>query len=95
MRIVTQPSRVTATTMIVISALMILAIAVPSSVLSHASGCAMRMPEAGRTQVRGSLSLDEVAATLGAGDVPDRRETCPLVSYFPRLRGGEGHPEAS
>ncbi len=37
MRIVTQPSRVTATKMIVISAPMILAIAVPSSVLSRAS----------------------------------------------------------
>ena len=55
----------------------------------------MRMPEAGRTQVRGSLSLDEVAATPGAGDVPDTRETCPPGSYFPRLRGGERHPEAS
>ena len=55
----------------------------------------MRMPEAGRRQVRGSLSLDEVAATPGAGDVPDTRETCPPGSYFPRLRGGERHPEAS
>jgi len=79
MRIVTQPSRVTATKMIVISAPMILAISVPSCVLSHSNGYAMRMPEAGRAQVRGSLSLDEVAAMPGAGDVPDRRETCPPV----------------
>ena len=95
MRIVTQPSRVTATKMIVTSAPMILAIAVPSSVLSRAGRYAMRMPEAGRAQVRGSLSLDEVAAMPGAGDVPDTRETCPPGSYFPRLRGGERHPEAS
>ena len=38
MRIVTQPSRASATKMVVISAPMILAIAVPSSVLSHSSG---------------------------------------------------------
>jgi len=38
MRIVTQPSRVTATKMIVISAPMILAIAVPSSVLLVRAG---------------------------------------------------------
>ncbi len=94
MRIVTQPSRVTATKMIVISAPMILAIAVPSSVLSRASSTQWGWQRAG-PQVRGSLSLDEVAATPGAGDVPDTWETCPPGSYFPRLRGGERHPEAS
>ena len=79
MRIVTQPSRVTATKMVVISAPMILAIAVPSSVLSHSSGYATRMPEADRAQVRGSSSWTRLPAMPEAGDVPGKREICPLM----------------
>jgi hypothetical protein len=77
MRIATHSSRAAATKIAVISAPMILTIAVPSSVLSYSSEYAMRMPEADRTQVRDSSSLDEVAAMPEAGDVPDKRETCP------------------
>jgi hypothetical protein len=66
---------------------MILTIAVPSSVLSCSSGYAMRMPEADRTQVRDSSSLDEVAATSESGDVPGQWETCPAYEGFScRLR---------
>jgi len=87
MRIATHSSRAAATKIAVISAPMILTIAVPSSVLSHSSGCAMRMPEADRTQVRDSSSLDEVAATSESGDVPGQWETCPAYEGFScRLR---------
>jgi len=92
MRIATHSSRAAATKIAVISAPMILTIAVPSSVLSYSSGYAMRMPEADRTQVRDSSSLDEVAATSESGDVPGQWETCPAYEGFSRrLRRGEAH----
>ena len=47
----------------------------------------MRMPEADRTQVRDSSSLDEVAETSESGDVPGQWETCPAYEGFScRLR---------
>ena len=86
-RIATHSSSAAATKIAVISAPMILTIAVPSSVLSCLSGYAMRMPEADRTQVRDSSSLDEVAATSESGDVPGQWETCPAYEGFScRLR---------
>ena len=86
-RIATHSSRAAATKIAVISAPMILTIAVPSSVLSYSGGCAMGMPEADRPQLHGSSSWTRLPATPEAGDVPDKRETCPpMRAYFPRLR---------
>ncbi len=69
---------------------MILAIAVPSSVSLISSGHAMRMPEADRTQVHGSSSWTRLPETREVGDVPGKRETCPLVrAYF---RSAHGRP---
>ena len=82
MRIATHSSSAAATKIAVISAPMILTIAVPSSILSYSSGYAMRMPEADRTQVRDSSSLDEVAETSESGDVPGQWETCPAYEGF-------------
>jgi len=77
MRIVIQPSSASATKMAVISAPMILAIALPSLVLSHSSGYATRMPEADCTQVHGSSSWTRLPAHR-------RRATCPINGKLAR-----------
>ena len=93
MRIAAHSSRASATKIAVISAPMILAIAVPSSVGLNSSGHAMRMPETDRPQVRGSSSWTRLSETREAGDVPGKGETCLFVrAYFPRLTGGEDYP---
>src|SRR5438093_375351 len=81
-RIATHSSRASATKIAVISAPMILAIAVPSLVLSHSSGYATRMPEADRPQVHGSSSWTRLPETREAGDVLGKRESCPFVRAY-------------